>query len=68
VKPIIGSFLALDVELKLNSRCRMLVPAIVLAISGCQTTQQQDVAVNSAPNAPQVRSDALNNGIVARLG
>jgi general secretion pathway protein D len=56
--------LALDVELKLNSRRRMLVPAIVLAISGCQTTQQQDVAVNSLPNAPQVRSDAPNNGFV----
>jgi general secretion pathway protein D len=57
--------LALDVELKLNSRCWMLVPAIVLAVSGCQTTQQQDVAVNSSPNAPQVRSDASTNGIVA---
>ena len=49
----------------MNSRCRMLIPAIVLAVSGCQTTQQQDVAVNSAPNAPQVRSDASTNGIAA---
>jgi general secretion pathway protein D len=47
----------------LNSRCRIVVPAIVLAISGCQTTQQQDVAVNSTSNAPQVRSDASANGI-----
>src|ERR1700722_11078617 len=58
-------FSAPAVEFKLNSRCRMLVPAIVLAISGCQTTQQQDVATNSAPNAPQVRSDASTNGIAA---
>jgi general secretion pathway protein D len=56
-------FSAPAVEFKLNSRCRMLIPAIVLAVSGCQTTQQQDVAVNSAPNAPQVRSDASTNGI-----
>jgi hypothetical protein len=55
-----------SVEFKLNSRCRMLVPAIVLAVSGCQTTQQQDVAVNSSPNAPQVRSDASGNGVVAK--
>jgi general secretion pathway protein D len=70
VYPCFGSesnlleFSASAVEFKLNSRCRMLVPAIVLAISGCQTTQQQDVAVNSAPNAPQVRSDVSTSGIV----
>jgi general secretion pathway protein D len=57
-------FSAPAVEFELSSRCRMLIPAIVLAVSGCQTTQQQDVAVNSAPNAPQVRSDAPTNGIV----
>jgi general secretion pathway protein D len=45
-----------------NSRCRLVILAIAMALSGCQTTQQ-DGAVSATPNAPRGGSDAAGNGM-----